>query len=556
MTAVSYFNQSLPSIVNIRDGSGTAITRATLKAMTLAEYEALGDQEDLQRVYANAAEAKMRGVTQPYINKLLMGRLKNYSGQVNRVNLGGPQSIIQPFIVKRQKTVVNSNWFEIEAGADVNGYRRTITVKNNALFSQQALPRIDRYFLTGNTVIVAFVGASGAAYSSHFVVISAVDATAGGVSKATVTIEPTTVTSATFAGYTDDQKAAFQPTGGLVVLGTNSVSDYQAWCPVGAVDNNGGFRKYWVQNSRKAHSVTKEYLKAIAAKNANEFFKTFSTLPYAEQLKQQDIRFNREWWTSVMWGQPDEGQDDTWQTNGKLREVNDIVDGNLLEYNARAEGIEYLLAKDSRVIDYAGQPLNLDTLGEYLYQLKRHRQETSDTDDPVQEIVLQADKGTANNFKAVIADYYRKKYGISYTQEIGKGGNEEFMQTSGLDVNSYDLDDHGGVKLTVISDPTLFDMAQAAPAAHRGAARYAMLLDWSDIDVAITKSAAVDHEYPSPNDVPSDFKCVIARNERNIKLYSQAWTVVIDRPERHLMLKNFSTACPTMHYTSCTAYAG
>ena len=102
---MAYFNQCLPKVVNIRDGSGCSITRATLDAMTPDQFAALGDQEDLQRVYATATEAKMRGVHQRYIDQLLMGRLKYYGDRVNKTNIGGSQSIIQPFITQRQKTV-------------------------------------------------------------------------------------------------------------------------------------------------------------------------------------------------------------------------------------------------------------------------------------------------------------------------------------------------------------------------------------------------------------------------------------------------------------------
>jgi hypothetical protein len=130
---MSYFNQCLPRVLNVRDGSGCSITRATLDAMTPDEFAALGDQEDLQRVYANATEAKMRGVNQRFIDELLMGRLKYYGDRVTKINIGGPQSIIQPFITMKQKTVVNSAYFNITAGEDVNGYRWQVTVGNNGL---------------------------------------------------------------------------------------------------------------------------------------------------------------------------------------------------------------------------------------------------------------------------------------------------------------------------------------------------------------------------------------------------------------------------------------
>ncbi len=554
---MSYFNQCLPRVLNVRDGSGCSITRATLDAMTPDEFAALGDQEDLQRVYANATEAKMRGVNQRFIDELLMGRLKYYGDRVTKISLGGPQSIIQPFITMKQKTVVNSAYFNITAGENVNGYRWQVTVGNNGLFSQQSLVRIDRYFVPGNYVVIQFVAESGAAYSTYMKIISSTDATSGDTALADVVLEPN-VTSTTFAGYTDGQKAPFKPTGGLIMAGTNSVSDYEAWCNVGGVDNNNNLIHFWQQTARKAHVVSAEYLKAINAPNANEFFKTFSTLPYAEQIRQQDIRFLREWWTSVFWGQPiNEYQDvNNWQGNNKLPQVTDIDDGScVLEYKANAEGIEYQLNRCSRVVDYSGAALNFDALAETLYELKRNRQESSSTGDVIEEVVMQCDRTTAANIKSLFATWYKEKYNIQYTQEIGKGANEKFVQTSGLTVNSYDWDD-ASVRLTVISDPFFNDLRGAAPTAHRSASTYALLLDYSDIDIGIIKSASRTNVYPSPNDIPSDYKCVIQRNEKTYKLFSQTWSTILHRPERHLVIKNFATTCPSITGSSCASYVG
>jgi hypothetical protein len=552
---MAYFNQCLPKVVNVRDGSGCSITRATLQAMTPDEFAALDDQEDLQRVYARATEQRMRGVEQPYIMKLLMGRLKDYTQKVNVLNIGGSQSVIQPFITQRVKTVVNSGYFEIESGSDNNGYRRNIVVKNNGLFSQNNLPRIDRYFIQDNTIIVQFVGAGGVSYSSKFKVVSSTDSTSGGVPKATVVIEPN-VTAATFAAYTNSQKAPYQPVGGLLMVGTNSVSDYEAWCNVGAVDNNNNLVHYWFQTSRRAHNVSEEYIKGLEAPNANEFFKVFKTLPYADQIKQQDVRFEREWYNDIFWGQPiNEYQDpNNWQGTNKLPEVTDIDDNScVLEYKANAEGIEYQLARCSRVMDLAGAGLNIDTLKESLYQLIRQRQNTNETGDIMYDLDLQTDMDTGGKLKAFFAAYFKKKYGISATYEMNTGLNTAFFKETGLSYNSYDFEE-ANVRLNVVSDPVFNDMRGATPSAHRTASTYALLLDYSDIDVGLIKSASRKNLYPNPSDIPADYKCVIQRNVKTFDLFSQTWTVAVKAPERHLIIKGFDAdKCITGTAVSCAA---
>jgi hypothetical protein len=288
----------------------------------------------------------------------------------------------------------------------------------------------------------------------------------------------------------------------------------------------------------------------------NEFFKVFNMLPYAEQLVQQTKIYYEEWWTSIFKGQPiNEYQDvNNWQGPNKLPEVTDIDDPScVLEYKANAEGIEYQLSKCGRIVDFAGQPLNFDSLSESLYNLKRNREATSGQSDSVEVIPVQFDRGTANGTKKIFAEYYKAKYGITYTQEIGKGPAEKFAQTSGLSVNTYDFDE-AGVQLDAVSDPFFNDLLLATPDAHKNANRYAWFLDYSDIDIGIAKTASVTRLFPDPKVIPSDYRCVIAMNEKTYKLESTTWTTSVYRPERHLIAKNFSSECPVLSASPC--YAG
>lgn len=552
---MAYFNQCLPKVVNIRDGSGCSFTRASAVAMTPDEFAALGDQEDLQRVYAQATEAGMRGVVQKPISMILQGRLRDFTQKVSQINIGQPKSIIAPYIPYRQKTVVNSGYFQIESGSDNNGYRWNINVINTDSPWQNALPRIDRYFIAGKYIFATFLSAGGVAVNSAFKVISSVDATSGGVSRATVVLEPN-VTSATFAGYTAQQKSVWQPTGGMLMTGANSISDYEQWCNNNAINNPNNLIFFWLQTARKSSIVSSEYMKAIQAPNMNEFFKVFNMLPYAEQLVQQTKIYYEEWWTSIFKGQPiNEYQDvNNWQGPNKLPEVTDIDDPScVLEYKANAEGIEYQLSKCGRIVDFAGQPLNFDSLSESLYNLKRNREATSGQSDSVEVIPVQFDRGTANGTKKIFAEYYKAKYGITYTQEIGKGPAEKFAQTSGLSVNTYDFDE-AGVQLDAVSDPFFNDLLLATPDAHKNANRYAWFLDYSDIDIGIAKTASVTRLFPDPKVIPSDYRCVIAMNEKTYKLESTTWTTSVYRPERHLIAKNFSSECPVLSASPC--YAG
>src|SRR5262249_7154445 len=156
--------------------------------------------------------------------------------------------------------------------------------------------------IAGMYIYGTFISSGNVAVNSSWKVISATDTTVGGVPQADVVLEPN-VTQTTWNTYTSNQKAAWQPTGGMLMTGPNSVSDYEQWCNNNPVNNPNNLIFFWLQTTRKSFVVSSEYLKAIQAPNMNEFFKVFNMLPYAEQLVQQTKRFYEDWWTGIFKGQ-------------------------------------------------------------------------------------------------------------------------------------------------------------------------------------------------------------------------------------------------------------
>lgn len=556
---MSYFDQCLPKIVKIDDGSGLAITRASLAAMTPDEFAALDNQEDLQRVYANATEKGMRGATAQYLDALWLGRAKNFSGSLRKTPVSDSQSIIAPFITFKQRSNVNAGYFEIESGVTVaGGYHWTVTVKNNSAWYQTltSAARIDRFFKPGKYVYVLAVLASGAASQVAMKIISVADATALGVVKATVVLEPNVTSTGDWAGYTAAEKLPFQPTAGLLIIGTNSVSNYESDCVGIAPNLSLSLIHFWLQTNRSGFTVNSEYVKAIQAKNANEFWKVFKTMPVSEQVQQMDAVNTRELYHTLMFGGPiNEYQNvNDWQDTGKLPDVVDILETSaVIEKKANVLGIEYQLALCNRVVDFAGQPLNFNTLGESLYQMLQYRKaDRNSTTDNV--LVMQTDRFTASLIQQMHLVYWKAKFGVEYRHELD--ANAAIGKSSGISFRSYEFPDWD-LTLDVVVDNYFNDLLSAAPAAHRGAVRYAWFLDYSDIDWGVVQTRKVQREYPPRQGLPEGYKCVIDYNEAVINLESMKFTVCVYRPERSLIIKNFSTACPVSPLvTTCSAYTG
>ena len=189
----------LPRIVSVDSSTGCTLTNASIKGMTPAEFEGLSNKEiDLARVIASAAEAKMLGVQEKGFASLLRSSITNIKPLLSQQKVE-TQSMILPYIQRRQRSYINSNYFagsggQAASGAGQNGLHAgawEVTVDLGESPWKTNLSLIDRYFLPGSTVIVSSWDSSKKAKDLVYKVVSAADATPqGGAAKATLILEP------------------------------------------------------------------------------------------------------------------------------------------------------------------------------------------------------------------------------------------------------------------------------------------------------------------------------------------------------------------------------
>ena len=105
--------EALPRIIKVDSSTGCTLTKAHVKGLTPGEFEALGNKEvDLARVIASAAEAKTLGVEERGLATLLTSSVQNIKPLINKQNIA-EQSIILPYVQRRQRSVINANYFAI-----------------------------------------------------------------------------------------------------------------------------------------------------------------------------------------------------------------------------------------------------------------------------------------------------------------------------------------------------------------------------------------------------------------------------------------------------------
>ena len=546
-------------IIAVDPSTGCTLTRATIRGMTPQDFEDQGVKEvGMDKIITRAKEARVAGVTEHTLETLLTSRMAPIKKSLQQANIGGNESVILPYIYRRQRRNINSNYFIVDAGvaaptAGSNGIPASawdITVKkSNSPFST-SLPNLERYFLPGKYVYVMWYDSTTkVARSTQLKVITVANADAGGVFKAKITAEPN-VNATTWAGYSAGQKAPYQPDRGILINLANSVSDFESWCYNDVAENTNKLLTFWLQTSRETHQYNDEYLKALNAALVSGYFKDFRQLPLAEQKRLQHMKYRRDWYNSVFYGQRINDKQAV-ETYRDLPQVIDPTNPNCtLEYKSNALGFMTQLEDCARVLDYTGNPLNLDSLAQTGYELMRSRQADGTSVDTID---VMTDRFTAGQVLQIMTTFYKAKYGIETHRYYQVGQELKHENVVMLKYNIYQLPpDLGGFNLAVFTDPYFDDMLTAFTASVDGAAptgdqanrgRNIWGIDWSDLEVGIAGSSSVQRQ---TNVADNLYNCIIKPNVSHYMLNSTMWTAILQDPARHHISRNFSDAAPIL----------
>ena len=609
--AASSANTTLPSnpltrdpgiarIVKVDDSTGCTLTNASIKGLTPAEFEALSNKEiDLARVIASSAEAKMLGVQERGLTTLLNSSITNIKPLINKVNVA-EQSMILPYIQRRQRSVMNANYFTVSANvaaADTDAadaaYNvvnaddgdRVLTVDLGASdWASGGITGIERYFLPGGFLVFNGWDSSNAAVEVQYKILGSAAVT-NAISQAKVTVRPigADIAQATIAGGQESSgfdattwaayagKADYELTVGVLQTIANNVNDFEEWCRNQPADLSVKLIVNWLQTTRESRQVDetyKETLAKIMSGKVNPYLKSMVYQPLAEQNKIASKASNAQW-TRGVWYNQALSDKQTPETYMQLPAVTDPEDNSCtLEYKANALGIKALLREADRVKDNLGNVLTIDQLMADMYYLKRNREQDGTT---VSVIDCMTDRFTYNDFYEKMATYYKNKYGIdSFTRNMQL--NQQ-IKHDGLVLFNYSLYDlpEVGCQLAVFHDPYFDDLLNVGgslfgatvdpsggklwkadgtrsttdvmgdsdgQAAYQKSARALWFIDWSDIKIGIAGTNAVTRKQPHP-DVQREYKCRMAHKETEYSLRSTTWTTMMDVPARHLLIENF-----------------
>ena len=613
-SGANYTTANVARIIKVDDSTGCTLTNASIKGLTPAEFEALSNKEiDLARVIASSAEAQVLGVRQRGLVDLLNSSITNIKPLINKVNVA-EQSIILPYIQRRQRSILNSGYFAIEAGKEADGnspidgnsgYSLGVTdyeVTVNLGASDWATPvdHIERYFLSGGFVVCNWWDSSSKEpIEVQFQIIGAADGTAGGdIQKAKVTLRPigksiksSYGTKAEWNGTNpvDAAQAAlaaqYKPTYGLVQTIANNVNDFEAWCQNQPTDLSVKIIVNWLQTTRESRTIDqayKETLQKIMNGDVNTFLKSMVYTPLSEQNKIASQASQDQWLRSTWFNQPISDKQ-TPETYMQLPSVSDPEDSSCtLEYKSNALGIKSLLAESNRVKSKGGLAYTLEDLQSDIYYLKRNREQDGSS---VSVVDVMTDRFTYNKLFEVFNKYYQGRYGwgIDRNAQI----NQQITHNGILLFNysMYDLPEVG-CQFAVFHDPYFDDLINHGSMLFDGKG-YAGVNGGNAVKndgsrstqpVFGTGNGALNAEYAKAMrsmwfvdwsdvkigiagtnsvtrkwpkpEVMSEYKCRMAHKETEYSLRSTKWTTMMDVPARHLIVENFDATLGASNWSS------
>jgi hypothetical protein len=505
----------------------------------------------MDRIIAQTKELRMTGVRQRALTDLLMSRFRPGKQGV----LGTDQhnrSIIAPFSLVPQRSVVNSNYFTVESSSATPGATYVpqhagalrLKVINSAGSFATSLVHIEKYFLPGKFITVLTLDpVSGVTRTLQFKVLGSANADAGGNSKANVDVEPP-YSAAGWAGLSGDEQDVFAPETGVVINLANSVSNYESWCYQYPAENTLKLRDFWWQTVRSTWCYNDEYVKALQAPLTGTFFQKFRTLPLADQRKRQGEQEERDFYNTLFYGQRINEK----QTSNGYTDLPQVVDPAntdcVLEYKANTLGYRTQLNECGRVIDMQGAALDIDMIKALLYALRRHRGL-----DGMVEIDCFGDRFTYVLFQTAFLAYVKDRYGLETTRFYTPGQKLTFQNQVLWNYDKFEFPEDG-IIINFFHDDYFDDHLAAFPDAIKSRGRQLLFPDWSDFNIALADTRSVNRQ---TNVADNLYNCVIQPNVNHYQLQSKMIQAQLGDPNRHLSIENFSDECATLTATPCTA---
>lgn len=577
MAATSTSNrfQEVPCKVVVSNNFDThgTITRASVAHLTPAQLESLfrpsGLFADMDSWFRTAFEMKACGIKTNGLYDWITSSQRDMSSLLSSDKMDRGPSLLKPFVMGRQDSVVNKNFWAISLGWVASAYTATVTGPLTAsdltlgastdrvvrVVSRYGIDLDPKWFLSRDRIHI-FGRAGGVTTIGQWKVLASEVATDLSYIDVLVTDEN--------SGSSTPYDPA--PTAGVILAGGNNVNDFESWCNNRPTLDPRKRVPFWYQTMRRARRVDSEYKKVFARlMESNEYFRQFGDLDLAERNRQDEEEFQRRWLNDFFFGKKISANQTlaNWQNLEQIltvtgTKVDPGTGGKLIAYRANMVGIfEQMLACD-RVRDLQNNPLNLYELFKEVYNIMRARKSQGKVTDTID---IYTDNQTAADFETAMISYYRKEYGDIIRIEVPEGTNE-----LGFNWRTYKVKFPVGVKISIVTHEFFDDMLNAFTTENiDSAGRMMLILEIGKPGprggtiypgmIGSNKKVRTLGELEQLARIDPTFACTMESITEEITLTSETVTAVCECPANSLWVMGIAAGPPTtVGYTANPTY--
>lgn len=549
------FAKCAPAISSniIQCGSVTVCQAVPLQIADLDTVYMTGNEFRVMRgLLEQDMEIKMCGAVQNGLYDFLMANKVNMNKRVQSTRLNSGLIDIAPFIMGRQYSPINNEYWQVGNGR-ASGGNWIVEVS-----SPTGIPMDSRSFIIGQRVYILGQTAGGSKTTTAWTISTFTDNLDG---TADLLLIPQNSQSA----LTPDQTAT--PVAGLLVRGTINVSDFEEFCQEAPAYLNWKNVPFWVETTRSSLCRSSNYDKWRAMLlEDNPLYREFGDLDDIERNKQLGADYQKRIVNNIFYSKPLQYQDLSDYTNLPLIEAYDGsayglgVDGSTCQARrANVVGIYEQLAECNAIADLQGGVLNLPNLFRSLYNIMRVRK--ANGSKSAESIDIFTDSVFAELFNEAMITYYASK-------GVDSNGNTLLRLNLGIDsqpktaefgfkFRSYKLF-WPAITINIITHDFFDDYLSAAQlVGQANTARVLWILDFAGIYpgvLATNKQVHKTGDLKTLAAVNPDFACVMKIPTREQTLTSMTYAVVVECPQSNLVVENFALTKPTITDDGVSTY--
>jgi hypothetical protein len=543
------------------DTVGT-ITLASVSCLTPDQLSQLfkpgGLYADMDAWFRTSFEMQACGIKSNGLYDWLMSSRKDVKSLVSVQKMDRGPSLLFPFVLARQDSFVNLDFFAITNGWQNNAYTAGVTGPLTSgdlalgattdrvirVVSRYGVDLDSKWFLSRDRVYISNLASGQRTDGQWKVLASEVSADNSYVD---------VLVASENAGSTAVYDAA--PTAGVLVRGGNNVNDFESYCGNRPTIDTRHRVPFWYQTMRRGRQVDSEYKKVFARlMESNEYYAEFGDLPLAERNRQDEANYQKQWLNSFFWGKPISANQTLagWQSLEQITSVTGAhvdpgLGGKLVAYRANMIGVVEQLRRCGRVWDLQNTSLNFYDFLQSIYEIVRARKSQGKAADSIDVFT---DSVTAANMESAFIAYYKKEYGDIIRINIETGGNEW-----GFQWRSFTVKFPAGVKINLISHDYFDDLYNAHVTENSAAAgRFLMILEMGKPGprggtiypgtIASNRKVRTLGDLEKLAALDPTFACVMEHPTDEITLVSETVTAIVECPLNNLVIQSIGSGVP------------